>query len=349
MRRKVLLVEFKYHQEIIPSQLMLLLDAGYDVHVFLDKNLWDEQLLGVFKDRVSFTLLHDTKKIFRKIAAIFQLRKYVRKHGISHLVINTLDSNFNYYVLKFLPGLHAVGIVHQVHRFVKKQSHRKSLNKVNAVATLSDYTLDYFRKHIVLKVESAFFYPIYFETKYQATTKTRAEVTVVVPGQLDLRKRDYFQLIAAVERMPKLEGVKFILLGNKNKNDGKAVVATIESKGLSKYFVLSEGFLPYDQFFQYIASCDYVMPLLSDNISNYRQYLQSQISASFNWGYAFNKKLLLHIDFSQVVKRVDAVFYDNDTLSNVLSQLKKEDTSMVRSEYFDFKKQQEAYLSLFGT
>ena len=89
------------------------------------------------------------------------------------------------------------------------------------------------------------------------------------------------------------------------------------------------------------------MPLLSSAIPNYKQYLQSQISASFNWGYAFKKKLLLHVDFAQVVKHDDAVFYDDHSLGTVLATLTKEATAAPLSPYFEFKTQQSKYLALF--
>jgi hypothetical protein len=348
MRGKVLLVEFKYHQEIIPSQLLMLLDGGYEVHVFLAQSLWDDQLLGPFRDRVSFTLLPDTKKIVSKVQALFRLRRYINRHGITHLVVNTLDSNFNYYVLKFNPNVHAIGIVHQVHRFVKKKSHLRSLRKVRGIATLSDFTLDFFKKHFTLQVRTAYFYPIYFKTDTAQPHREKKEIGIVVPGQLDLKKRDYFQLIHALEHAENLPDIKFYLLGNKNRNDGPAVAAAIESKGLSRYFYVSDGFLPYDDFFSIIRSSDYVMPLLSSSIPNYNQYLQSQISASFNWGYAFRKKLLLHVDFEKIVKGGDAVFYTDSDLPMVLRNLQQSPSAEIVPEHLAFTNQQASYLSLFS-
>jgi hypothetical protein len=137
-------------------------------------------------------------------------------------------------------------------------------------------------------------------------------------------------------------------LGNKNRNDGPAVAAAIESKGLSRYFYVSDGFLPYDDFFSIIRSSDYVMPLLSSSIPNYNQYLQSQISASFNWGYAFRKKLLLHVDFEKIVKGGDAVFYTDSDLPMVLRNLQQSPSAEIVPEHLAFTNQQASYLSLFS-
>ncbi|HEY8935310.1 MAG TPA: glycosyltransferase, partial [Cyclobacteriaceae bacterium] len=46
---KILIVENKFHQEIIPTQLRFLLDANIEAHLFLNQKLWDDDLLGDFQ------------------------------------------------------------------------------------------------------------------------------------------------------------------------------------------------------------------------------------------------------------------------------------------------------------
>src|SRR5689334_19046725 len=95
MSMKVLLIEHKFHQEIIPSQLKFFLDANIEVHLFLNQKLWDDDLLGAFQKTVTITLLQRPDKWYNKIGLFFVIRSYIKRFGITHIVFNTLDSNFN--------------------------------------------------------------------------------------------------------------------------------------------------------------------------------------------------------------------------------------------------------------
>ena len=346
---KVLLIEFKYHQEIIPSQLLMLLEGGHEVHLIMEKKLWDEQLLGTFRSRVSMALIPHTQLIIQKIAMLFRIRRYVREHGIEHLVFNTLDSNFNYFLLLLNPGVHAVGIVHQIHRFIKKRIHRKSLELVSGIATLSTYTLRYFQDHFEhYRQKSICFYPIYFDTDRNLSANVPdTDIRIVIPGQLDLKKRDYFQLLAALEKGPNLKSVKFFLLGNIQHNDGPAILQSIKAKGLGNLFYWRDEFIPYNEFFDILRSSDYVMPLLSRGIDNQDHYRQSQISASFNWAYAFQKKMLIHEAFRSIAETNNAIFYSDEDFIQTLQSLEKRPGAYHIPHHFEFKIQQRAYLSLF--
>src|SRR5690606_28209660 len=125
---------------------------------------------------------------------------------------------------------------HQIHRFIKKRIHRGSLKRVSAIATLSTYTLRYFQNHFQnYSKKSICFYPIFFDAARNGAGQSNLSDTcirIVIPGQLDLKKRDYFQLISALEQQPHLKSVRFFLLGNIAHNDGPAILERIQEKGL---------------------------------------------------------------------------------------------------------------------
>jgi GT2 family glycosyltransferase len=347
---KVLLLEFKYHQEIIPSQILMLLEAGYEVHLILNERLWDEQLLGRFRGSIHVTLLPKSNLLPQKIISIFKIRKYIRANGIEYMVLNTLDSNFNYFLLQLNPSVHAIGIVHQVHRFVTRKMHRSNLRLIKGVATLSTYTLSFFKNNFEYPARKACFYPIFFdESTANAERLDNDEIRIVVPGQIDLKKRDYHQLITTLEkyRDDNFNGVKLFLLGNIRNNDGPEVLETIRKKGLERFFFWKDEFIPYKDFFSILQNCDYVLPLLSRAVNNHDHYLQSQISASFNWAYAFKKKLLVHTEFKSIVETNNAIFYSDEDFFQILSSLERSSGGYHIPRHFEFRIQQEAYLSLF--
>lgn len=141
--------------------------------------------------------------------------------------------------------------------------------------------------------------------------------------------------------------MKFFLLGNIRNNDGPGILEAIRKKELEDFFFWREEFIPYKEFFSILQNSDYILPLLSHSIVNHDHYLQSQISASFNWAYAFKKKLLVHDDFKSIVETQNAIFYSDADLYKVLDSLERPVSVLHIPPHFEFRIQQEAYLSLF--
>ncbi len=347
--KKVLILENKYHQEIIPSQARILLNAGYEVHLFIAEKLWDGDLFGDIADRIKLTLLKKNSTFFGKLSIALDVRRYIRKEGIRYIVFNTLDSNFNYFLLRMNQSIRSIGIIHQAHRIFKKRIHRKNLEMVHGVATLSRFTLGYFRKKASDHKESACFYPIFFENENGVAPATpHNEIRIAIPGQFDLNKRDYFQLLEVLRQVNPATPIKFYLLGNIKNGDGPEIMSYIREHQLDHFFEWEEKFIPYRKFFQVLRETDYVMPLLSCRVKNSGNYKESQISASFNWAYAFRKNLILHAEFNSIVEGKDiTVFYDDDNFKDVLEHLQKPNADITRPEILSYAVQEKAYLSLF--
>jgi colanic acid/amylovoran biosynthesis glycosyltransferase len=346
--RRVLILENKYHQEIIPPQARILLNAGYEVHLFIAEKLWDRDLFGDIADKIHVTLLKKNSNFLNKLSIAVRVRKYIRKEGINFLVFNTLDSNFNYFLLRMNQGIRSIGIIHQAHRIFRKKIHRKNLSLVDGIATLSRFTLDYFRSNDSFDKDAVCFYPIFFNGQKETVKASHEGIQVAIPGQFDLNKRDYFQLLDTLREVNPATAVKFYLLGNVKNGDGPEIIAYIKRHKLEHFFEWEEKFIPYKKFFQVLRESDYVMPLLSSRVKNSRNYRESQISASFNWAYSFQKMLILHSEFSGIVEdKDDTVFYDDYNFKDVLESLKKPSENLYHPEILSYAVQEKAYLSLF--
>jgi len=347
--RKVLLVEFKFHQEIIPSQLRFLLANQDEVHLFLNEKLWDEYLLGPFKNQIRVELFGNANAWYTKIRLLFMLRRYVKKHKITHLVFNTLNSNFNALVLRFIPSLHVVGIVHRADRLQKKKWQLSAMQKVQGILTLSQETLLNFKIKYPYKEKVSCFYPIFFSKAARVLPEHNSTIYIAIPGQFDIAKKDYGMLVQAA-RYVREKGIpiKFILLGNASKKDGIKVIEEIIRLELDDVFYYKKSFIPYEEFFQWMERADYVLPLFTKQVKNYDNYLTNQISASFNWAFSFRKKLILPSDFEmQEYVRKSAVFYKHDELNSILASLPKQVNQSVTSDQLSFENQQKQYLSVF--
>lgn len=323
--RSVLLFEFKFHQEIIPSQIRFLLAGGFDVHLFLNRDLWDETLFSCVKDQIKVTLVNRPDKILTKVRLFFQMTRYVDEHRITNLVVNTLDSTFGGFIIRRLSRLHKVGVVHRVHEIASNRSFANNVRRMDGVLTLSAKTHEYLRKNFPWAADSAWFYPIFFCGAELSSQSSFHGISIVIPGQISYERRDYKSLlkIAAALKQDHVN-VKFKLLGNARKFDGPAFKDEIAATGLQDFFTIWDAFVPYKTFLDEIASADYVMPLLTPDQGNSRNYEASQISAALNWALGFRKKLLLHRHFSQLdFISGNSVLYDNEGLMELFHNLQK--------------------------
>ncbi|HTJ48759.1 MAG TPA: glycosyltransferase [Cyclobacteriaceae bacterium] len=347
---KVLLVEYKFHQEIIPTQLKFLLDANIEVHLFLNQKLWDDDLLGAFQKAVMITLLKYPDKWYNKVGLFFVMRSYIKRFGITHIIFNTLDSNFNSLITRIIGGIHYVGIVHRVSKHIKNNEQRALIDRVDGVLTLSEQTLNNFKEVFPKKENISCFYPIFFQWDPRPYNNDSKEINVVIPGQFDAKKRDFQPLLkAAAVIKEKGLPIKFILLGDASNMDGKNVVLEIKQRQLESQFIYQERFIAYNDFFEWISKADYILPLFTRRIHNYESYLKSQISASFSWALAFQKTLILPEDFSKMqYVSENAIFYNENEIEDKLISLKKNNSySSSANNELSFAIQRDKYLKVF--
>lgn len=347
---KVLLVEYKFHQEVLPAQLKFLLSAKNEVHLFLEYKLYDDFLLGPFRDVISLSLIKNSGKWYNKIKLLFLLRSYIKNNGITHLVFNTANSNFNAIIMRLIPSVKFIGIIHRVSTLKERKMMRSFVSRLDGVLTLSQQTLLNFKEAFPFKLNSSCFYPIFFEWQSDTSFGDFAnQINVIIPGQFDIKKKDYQPLLDAATLIKERHlSIKFILLGDASGEDGKKIIADIERLHLQALFIYESKFIPYSVFFKWVYNADYVLPLFTRRVLNYENYLKSQISASFNWAFAFNKRLIIPKDFeSMAYVSENAIFYSDADLIEKLVSLRKEDSRITINRDLSFSNQQRNYLKVF--
>ncbi len=355
LQKKALIIELKFHQEIIPAQIFFLLGKGYEVHLFLAEHLYDRDLFNGLKDQIYLTLLPHTKGFINKVRLLFKVKLYIKQNKISRLILNTLDSNFNNFLLRIINDVQTIGIIHQLQKLKYKPLYYDNFKRVSGVLTLSQYTLRYLTKNYNPGKPVSFFYPVFFPYNINPNGSNKLSgpeiINIAIPGQLDQTKRDYKTLIEILATNKEdASKFKFFLLGNAASANGPEIVSLIKSAKLESLFSYTEGFVSYNHFFSCLSNADYVMPLLNKKIQQLPTYHASQISASFNWAYAFNKPLIVHQFYiNNVVSDYQSIGYSDYNLSCVLFNLvKPQKGETARSTpFFDFKAQQENYLKVF--
>lgn len=351
----VLLIELKFHQEIIPSQLLFLAsDKSFDTHVILNRQLYDEDLLGPFKETVAFELVDDVKSVWGKIKFALFLRYYIKKHNIQKIVFNTFESNFNQLLIKFLPpNLSLYAVLHQVHLLNIKPGLARMYKRLAGAFVLSDHTANFLAQLSQSPKKTATFYPIFFAQNIDAQenvqrTSLNQDVRIVIPGQMDLKKRDYLGLVDVVNHhRDNLGSIRFHLLGDASVKDGPIIIKKIKECRLAHFFEWETSFVSYDLFFDSIRNCDYIMPLLASSTGAV-PYLTSQISASFNWAYGFQKTLLIEDMFTAtLVEGMPVVSFKQEQLGDTLLNLQEpRETNHQNLGRLSFAFQAQSYINL---
>lgn len=92
------------------------------------------------------------------------------------------------------------------------------------------------------------------------------------------------------------KNTKFLILGNTKSKDGQILISEIKKKNVANYFILFDYFIPNSDYYNYVFSSDYILPLLHQDIN----YLNFKISGTFNLAYSFKKPILYQAYFKNI-------------------------------------------------
>jgi|GEM_PF-4120294 hypothetical protein len=283
--KHIVILEHKYHDEIIYGQIQFALKYNYKVTVIITRKLYQN---GIFKPlehrgNVHFWLLKD-KSILSKIRLFFSLKRFLNKNHVSTFVFNTLDGVLPRFLIARIPkSVTVAGILHGSKVFIDNLRLNWISTHVDRVAVLSEPMAEALRL-AKPKLATYCIQPFYFEG-WLDTKPVNKEILFVTPGSIELYRRDYLKLIHILEHHQPPEGFKFALLGNGKRGDAPEVLKLIQEKKLGRFFLTFDGFVPYQTFFDVLNRAQFILPLMEDNDQYYGNY---RISGSDIWRNAFN-------------------------------------------------------------
>ena len=277
------------HIECVYSYLHLLKVKNHQVHLACNQKLValfpeQDQLDGLLmlKDKFSFS---------EQIKAFLQIRNYIQKNNITHLIINTCELKIIRNLFLFLPKkINCTGLVHNAKKLEKSVTFTKLLSiKMKKYLVLGDFLLKNIQPFHKFQVQS--FYPIYFpEVKNKTVQKPNGAFWICIPGGASHERRDYLLLIEALSKIALPIQIKFIFLGKYYLNEVVSK-STTESEWWKNHIISFEEEVPYDIFHQYIQQSDFILPLIK--MENDTMYGLSRISGSFNLGLGYKKPFLM--------------------------------------------------------
>ncbi len=297
-QKKMLITEFNDHHDETASPLARLLSRDFDVSLRVNSAIADRGLFRGFD--VKKTGNGKVKKILSAMGII--LEAHLGK--FKTIVFNTWGDRYSRLIIRFLPGaVRRIGVAHNTGLIPGKYKKIKYL-------VLSRYLYERLLKRVSGSAIS-YFYPLSGVKQVHEPSPAGDEMRVCIPGKIEFSRRDYPELISIAKSLQGVK-IKFIILGDSLKADGPEFRRKADSEGVSGFFCFFEGYISYEVFFEEIQKCDVIMPLIHPAAFDYRKYLESKISASFNLAFSFKKPLLLHASFSGIPEfNGRAFFYDD--------------------------------------
>ena len=257
----------------------------------------NEKLVSLYPEKSllkDLLAVPDTLTGIKQFGTYLRIRKFIRKHKINHLVVNTTEIKPVRNLSFFIPGkTNCTGLVHNAKKLERSSTFVNILSrKMRKYFVPGDYLLSQVKPHALFNV--AAFYPVYFpEAKPITVTKPSDEFWVITPGEMNSDRRDYLPLIDGILAGKATGKIKFIFLGN-DKMKEEIKPGQRNSVMWQEHIISFNGQVEYNSFHQYITLADIILPLVK--IEGDEMYGQSRISGSYNLGLGYHKPFLLPIN-----------------------------------------------------
>lgn len=324
-KKEIALIELgDTHQECLYSQLLFLKKAGYSIHLIISRKLFSNINYSGMWDHI---YLHNIKGSISLIKLI-KIAFYMKQNRVKTAVFNTAENAVVRNFLFLIPGVICYGILHDISKLNSSLNQKLISRHIRKYIVLNDYLRETVVKNTNLDV--SVFYPIFFPEMqdFNKIRKKKGEIWIAVPGQLELKRRDYLGLIDIVEKT-KPGNIKFILLGNCSQGDGELIKKTIAEKKLQNAFILFKEYLAENDFHNWIKLADAIMPLIHP-AGDRNDYLSQNISGSFNFAFGYKIPMLMHEAFFNLQDfQTSSIFYNMDSLASTLYKLEKKPGQLI--------------------
>lgn len=330
MNKKVAIVELSNsHYECIYSQIQFLLsDEGYDVTLICNETI-NNKLIGNLKG-VDVKLMEIRRGINLPFD-IIRLRSYILKCKFDKVIFNTATGNIVklLMLLPFPNQIEFLGIVHNIGKLRGSTNQDIISRKVKKYFVLSEYL----KENAPPNYNIEYFYPMFFpKAEHIEIDKKEDEIWICIPGQIERKRRDYEGLFELLAKHKLNKNIKFILLGS---GDSAFIKSNLEKLGLESQFVWWNSYVGTPIFENYLNKCDYILPLIHPNHKSFLLY-KNQISGTFNLAYGYGKKMLMEVSFQEIKDFSGSVFYETDSLIEVINSLEKNVSNPYINERFSF-------------
>lgn len=320
MEKRIVLIElYGGHFECLYSQYYYLKNEGYKIYLIARKKAFFKLSDMEFEDRFLF----EADSYLKWLKTLFSIRSFLKKNDIDLGVINTAENNRVRDLLLFCNVIPYTGIIHHIKKISSSFTQKIISKKIKQYLTLNDYLSDIINQANNISVRVSTLYSIVYPTPLNnSVIKPKDEIWIAVPGSIELKRRNYKDLITSVSKA-NLTKIKFLFLGKGDRKDIATIKKDINDLEVNDRFIIFDKFLDNNTFFSYLNLCDYIIPLIHEDLS--QEYRYNRISGCFNIAFGLKKPILMENNFSNIDDfKPYSIFYKHHELTYTLQQIEKD-------------------------
>lgn len=349
MNLKVALIELGgSHHECLYTQIKFLKSVP-GVRLTL---ICDDSLQGAINhfDSIDQVVIVSLKKGVFQWQSFANVWKICKQESFDKIIFNTAQGKIIKRFLRFPFPKSTVfyGTLHDIKKLKKSHTQRFISRKVKKYFLLHHYLEKKVRQEQYDQLQFAVYYPVLFpQFAPKNTPKSKGEVWICVPGQVENKRRDYSGLFQSIEKQGLSHRVKILLLGRcaHQSGDGTFVKNEIKRLSLESHIQLYDEFIDTELYHQVVAQCDYILPLIHPQTASMELY-EHQITGAFNLAVGYQLPLLLEKDFARDhFTDFETVIYKKTNLASCLNTLEAISTKgKYQQQQWSFKVLQKNYL-----
>lgn len=220
-----------------------------------------------------------------------------------------------------------IGVHHNADKFIFGSLTQSLINlKIKKYFVLADYIIKNLKGKVSDKFKFSSFYINMTDYKLKRNESPQ-ELKIAIPGFVEFHRRDYLEFIETLTTgSEKLAAnVKFVILGNAGKKDGKDLIEKVKASGLEKNFSFYDHFVPQHEVYSQIDSADMLMTLIGPRNQYFDLYKKYKISGTYSLSIMLERPLLLDQVYSDETEFNDwALYYGKSNLVEKLNQWAKD-------------------------
>lgn len=314
----VVLIEFNsHHDECIYSQVAFLKSLPkVKLHLICNYRL---------KDRIAYLdEFDDTLFVRSNQWGIGHLRilEFLNRNNINKVIFNSVPNESVNNLLRICSKRKRdyFGIVHNREQ-LKNVKYARTYNMINSFYVLNDYLLENIEHYTSVNATFESYYPIFFPKHNDVElTKGEDEIWITIPGKMELKRRDYLQLLESFKAGSLNKNIKLLFLGQSDQD----IRREFETYNSNNNCMFWDGYIGYDAFHSYLQKSDYILPLIHGDHTSSRTY-RNKISGSFNLAISYHIPMIMDSFFYEIEDfKTTALFYTaEDDLIEVLNKVTK--------------------------
>jgi len=297
---KVAIVEFGLsHDECILTQLKSFVEHNDEVVLCCQHKLWERNPFfhSFVSSQISFI---EKKSWFLNFITLIKLKRRLKKIGVKKIIFNTAQGGLvRDFTMISSKKTELIGVLHTIKKLDKSFTQKIITRKIKKYLFLNDTLLVRAKKNKNIRL--GVFYPLDFPEEQKEIFKAKSEIWIVIPGELEQRRKDLFGSAPLMASLYKQNpNVRFIFLGKSDllKEDVCGFIDLANKNGFKDAIMLFEDFVDVKTFISYITKADFLWPMVHPNSMSADQYFVNQISGTINLSFSYNIPLLIHQKYS---------------------------------------------------